>query len=92
MAQGRLAIPGVELSYVSASTALPTCFPSLTPILATQIYGLLQRTPGWSLQQKTIPRIDKLLAELDASTPESYGSGQEYWDGKPHLQVELPVL
>jgi hypothetical protein len=47
-----------------------------------QIYGLLQRTPGWSLQQKTIPRIDKLLAELEASTPETYGSGVEYWDGE----------
>lgn len=53
----------------------------------SQIYGLLQRTPGWSLQQKTIPRIDKLLAELDESTPETYGSGEEYWDGEPSSSI-----
>ncbi|CED85534.1 S-adenosylmethionine decarboxylase [Phaffia rhodozyma] len=59
LAQGRLAIPGVELSYV---------------------FGLYQHTPVWAFQQKTLPRIQLVIDELEATTPETYKGGEGYWD------------
>ncbi|KAK4687223.1 tetratricopeptide repeat protein 39, partial [Tremellales sp. Uapishka_1] len=44
------------------------------------IFGSLSRTPRYLLLGTTLPRIDRMLAKLTNSTPETYGNGNEYWD------------
>ena len=45
------------------------------------LFGALSHTPRRDLLAKHLPRINKMLAKLEASTPETYGNGNEYWDG-----------
>lgn len=49
------------------------------------VFGALSHTPRRDLLGKHLPRIDAQLATLDASTPEDYGTGAEYWDGTSFL-------
>ena len=44
------------------------------------VFGALGHTPRHALLSKTVPRIDKMLAKLEASSPEKYGNGHQYWD------------
>ncbi|KAL7422267.1 hypothetical protein Q5752_002913 [Cryptotrichosporon argae] len=44
------------------------------------VFGSLAHTPRHALLSTTLPRIDKALAKLDASTPEQWGNGTQYWD------------
>lgn len=46
------------------------------------VFGALTHTPRNLLLNRHLPRIDKMLAKLDAETPEEYGKGVGYWDGE----------
>lgn len=41
---------------------------------------------------KHLPRIDKMLKKLDDTTPETYGNGNEYWDGTFALNLSGNLL
>lgn len=44
------------------------------------VFGSLGRAPRRILIGKWLPRINAELAKLEESTPETWGSGEEYWD------------
>jgi hypothetical protein len=50
------------------------------------VFGSLSHTPRNSLLQTLLPRIDRMLGKLEASEPEAYGNGHEYWDGESPYQ------
>lgn len=57
------------------------------------VFGALSHSPAYILSSKTIPRIQKVIDELKAQTPEAYGKAEEYWDGQlsffPHPSLRL---
>jgi hypothetical protein len=58
------------------------------------VFGSLSHTPRKSLLHTLLPRIDKMLGILEGVTPEEYGNGHGYWDGKfslLHLILSSPV-
>ena len=58
------------------------------------VFGSLSHTPRKSLLHTLLPRIDKMLGTLEGVTPEEYGNGHGYWDGKfsfLHLIPSSPV-
>lgn len=44
------------------------------------VFGSLYRTPRRILLGRWLPRINADLAQLESSTPEEWGNGDEYWD------------
>jgi hypothetical protein len=54
------------------------------------VFGSLSHTPRKDLLTIQLPRIDRMLAKLEKSTPEEYGNGQNYWDGE--LEVGIPLV
>lgn len=44
------------------------------------VFGTMGSTPRRILVGKWLPYINASLARLEASTPETWGNGQEYWD------------
>jgi hypothetical protein len=45
-------------------------------------FDSLGTTPRRILLSKWLPHINSELARLEASTPENWGDGTEYWDGE----------
>lgn len=45
------------------------------------VFGSLGHTPRRVLISKWLPHINAELARLEASTPETWGNGDQYWDG-----------
>jgi hypothetical protein len=56
------------------------------------VFGSLSHTPRKSLLTTLLPRIDRMLGKLEASEPETYGNGHEYWDGKLFLVGRLGTM
>jgi hypothetical protein len=54
------------------------------------VFGSLSHTPRKSLLHTLLPRIDKMLGTLEGVTPEEYGNGHGYWDGKFSLLHLIP--
>ncbi|BEI96809.1 hypothetical protein CcaverHIS631_0203980 [Cutaneotrichosporon cavernicola] len=44
------------------------------------VFGCLGHTPRRMLVSKWLPHLNAEIARLEASTPEEWGNGQQYWD------------
>lgn len=51
------------------------------------VFGSLGHTPRRVLVSKWLPHINAELARLEASTPEEWGNGEQYWDGESVVLV-----
>lgn len=56
------------------------------------VFGSLSHTPRKSLLQIHLPRIDRMLANLEGVEPASYGNGHEYWDGQSPFHFSLMII
>jgi hypothetical protein len=55
------------------------------------VFGSLGHTPRRVLVSKWLPHINAELARLEASTPEEWGNGEQYWDGECRVCGSAPT-